>query len=157
MATQRLQTSRAISVVPDDTIEIPKPSSEAARGTQTSATANKLTDSSATFDDGTISIGNIVHDTTGGSIATVTAIDSATVLSISADIFTGTEDYVIYREGAGKGGCVIYVGGLGDVSITTSGGDTELLSAVPAGTILPINIKRVNSTDTSATLIKALF
>jgi hypothetical protein len=154
MADQKLQLSRAIAVVPSDTIDIPQPETKVASGAQTSATPNKLTDSGATFDDGAIKVGDIVHDTTSGAmgIATVTAIDSGTVLSISADIFTGTENYVIYRKSTTD--CAWYVGVSGDVQVLTTGNDTVLLKAVPVGW-QPINIKRVDSTNTTATDIVA--
>jgi len=162
MANYKLQASRALKVVPSDTINIPLPSSKVASGTQTSATANKLTDSGATFNDGSIKVKDVVYDSTGASIATVTAIDSATVLTISADIFTATEDYIIYRQTAKD--CVIYVGVAGDVTVETAGGtvetaggDTETFTAVPAGTFIPVMVKRVNSTNTDATNMVAMW
>lgn len=50
----------------------------------------------------------------------------------------------------------LYVGGTGDVKVTTVGGDTVTFSAVPAGTILPVQCKIVFSTGTTATLLLAL-
>ena len=155
MADLKLQASRALAGVPSDKIGIPDVGISPASGTQTSATANKLTDTGATFETSGVKAGMIVHDTTGGSIATVTAVDSETVLSLSADIFTATEDYVIY-EGATED-CALYVGGAGDVEVVTSGGDTVIFSAVPAGSFLPINVKQVKSGSTSATLMVALW
>ena len=54
-------------------------------------------------------------------------------------------------------GCVLYVGGLGDVRVLTAGGDDVVLSAVPAGTFVPVNVVRVFSTNTTATNIVALW
>jgi hypothetical protein len=51
----------------------------------------------------------------------------------------------------------IYVGGTGHISVEMAGGGTVLFSAIPAGTILPIRVTRVNSTDTTATLMVALW
>lgn len=53
----------------------------------------------------------------------------------------------------------LYVGGVGDVTVLTNKDSnvTVLFSAVPVGTILPIECWRVNSTGTSATLITALY
>lgn len=45
----------------------------------------------------------------------------------------------------------LYVGVGGDVTVLTAGGQTVLFKAVPAGTVLPIRINRVNSTGTTAT------
>lgn len=50
----------------------------------------------------------------------------------------------------------LYVGGAGNlVAVMDSGAVT--FTAVPAGTVLPIRCKRVNSTNTTATAIVALF
>lgn len=51
----------------------------------------------------------------------------------------------------------LYVGGTGDVSVQMAlTGSAILFSAVPAGTLLPIRITRVNNTNTSASLMVAL-
>lgn len=47
----------------------------------------------------------------------------------------------------------IWVGGVGDVTIVTPWGSTVLFSAVPAGTLLPIQAKQVMATATTATLL----
>ncbi len=46
----------------------------------------------------------------------------------------------------------LYIGGLGDVTVTTVGGDVVTFSAVPVGTILPVHVTRVMAA-TTATLI----
>lgn len=51
----------------------------------------------------------------------------------------------------------LYVGGAGDVAIVTENDNTVTLSSVPAGTFIPIAVKRVNSTNTTATNIVALW
>lgn len=50
----------------------------------------------------------------------------------------------------------IYVGGTGDVAVRTFKGTTVTFSAVPVGTILPIKVDRVMSTNTTATLMLGL-
>lgn len=71
-------------------------------GTATATTSNKLTDSAGAFTtagaNGLIAIGDIVKNTTTGLFALVTAIDSATALSLSADIFSSTNAYSIYTN-----------------------------------------------------------
>jgi len=67
----------------------------------TATTSNKLTDSAGAFTttagNGVIvAIGDIVKNTTTGKFALVTAIDSATALSLSADIMADTNAYSIY-------------------------------------------------------------
>ena len=50
----------------------------------------------------------------------------------------------------------LYVGGAGNVSVVTAGGQTVTFSGVPAGQILPIQVTRVRATGTTASLILAL-
>ena len=45
----------------------------------------------------------------------------------------------------------IYVGGAGNVKVVTLGGDEVTFNGVLAGTILPVRVKKVFSTGTSAT------
>lgn len=51
----------------------------------------------------------------------------------------------------------LYVGGAGDVKVTTTGGDTVTLKAVPVGTVVPVRTRKVFATGTTATLIVALW
>jgi len=50
----------------------------------------------------------------------------------------------------------LYVGGAGNLRISDTGGGSVLFSNVPAGTILPVMVTRVSSTDTTATNIVGL-
>lgn len=52
----------------------------------------------------------------------------------------------------------VYVGGTGHMAVDFEGGETNvLLSAIPVGTIMPLRVKRIRSTGTTATLIVALW
>jgi len=51
----------------------------------------------------------------------------------------------------------LYVGGAGNVAVTTAGGDVVTFTAVPVGTILPVKTSLVMSTNTTATLILGLW
>lgn len=52
----------------------------------------------------------------------------------------------------------LYIGGAGDVSVdTVSGQESVVFAGLAAGTILPVRVKRVNSTSTTATSIVALW
>ncbi len=46
---------------------------------------------------------------------------------------------------------IIYVGGSGDVKVDTLAGDTVTFYGVPAGSYVPVRVKRVYSTGTTAT------
>jgi hypothetical protein len=67
-------------------------------GTDTAGTANKLTDSTATFDNGSVLVDDTVVNTDTGNYAVVTAIDSATVISLDRDIFSSSNNYKIQRN-----------------------------------------------------------
>lgn len=51
----------------------------------------------------------------------------------------------------------LYIGTTGNVAVLTAGGETVTFTAVPAGTILPIRCQRVNSTNTTASNIVAIW
>ena len=52
----------------------------------------------------------------------------------------------------------IYVGGAGNITLQMVGGSGNVLfSNVPAGTVLPIQAKGVDSTGTTATLLIGMF
>lgn len=50
-----------------------------------------------------------------------------------------------------------FVGGAGNLKITTAEGTTLLLSGLQAGQIVPLRVKRFWSTTSTASLIVALF
>ena len=66
-------------------------------GTTTTATPNKLVDTSENFTTQGVRVGDRIKNTTDTTYATVSAIDSATQLSVSADVFTSSEGYTITR------------------------------------------------------------
>ncbi len=50
----------------------------------------------------------------------------------------------------------IYVGGSGALSLVLSSGAEVVVSGVPGGTMLPIRVRRLKATSTTATLIVGL-
>lgn len=63
-------------------------------------------------------------------------------------------DSTSYVNGAAR---ALYVGGAGNVVMVLTDDSTVTLTAVPAGTIIPLWHKRVNSTSTTATSMVAMF
>lgn len=51
----------------------------------------------------------------------------------------------------------LYIGGAGDVAVVTYGGDAVTLSGATAGSVIPIRVKQVKATGTTATLILSLY
>lgn len=67
-------------------------------GTADGTTASKLIDSGADFSTDGVDVGDEVYNVTDDTYAFVTAVDSGTALSLSADIFVSGEDYSIQGE-----------------------------------------------------------
>tara|TARA_R100001198_G_C5137491_1_gene152844 strand:+ start:170 stop:643 length:474 start_codon:yes stop_codon:yes gene_type:complete len=157
MAYQKLQVSRALQVIPSDTINIPSVAHRSAQGTTVgTAVTNKLVDTGATFlDSGLVKKNDIVYNTTDSTIARVVDIESNSTLLLSADIFIAAEGYQIYKDN--NDGCILYVGGLGNVEVVTVGGDEIVLPGISAGSFLPLQVTRVKANLTTATNIIALW
>ncbi|AYD02207.1 hypothetical protein [Neorhizobium sp. NCHU2750] len=51
----------------------------------------------------------------------------------------------------------IYVGGAGDIAAVDVSGNVVVFKAVPAGTLLPIRVARINAVNTTATNLVALW
>ena len=157
MATQRLQVSRAIRVIPSNSVDIPNPAGLRISSTNTSTSSSKLIDSAATFITSQVQVGDIVYNTTDSTCATVTSIDSQTQLTLSANIFGSTSRaYSLYDKTANQGGCVFFTGGAGDVSVITEGGDSVTFAGAVAGQYHPVQVTRILATST-ATLINAIW
>ena len=161
MSVFKTTFSRALRAHPSDNANIAYPA-VVTSGTNTSAVAFKLINSAATFVVDNIKTGDVVHNDTAGTAATVVSVDSATQLTLNADIFTTTaQAYAVYAMSAqtsmGNPGCFLYVGGTGNVSVITLGNDQITFNGVPAGTTLPIQVVKLRSTGTTATLINALW
>ena len=163
MPNLKLQVGRSLAVIPSPNTNIPMPN-VIVTSTATTTTANKLVDSTKNFSSlGTnplnVQVGNIVYNTTTSTAATVTNVDSATQLSLNANIMTATNAYTLY-SGTNTAGsiepCVLYVGGGGEITVTTAGGDVVNFVGIATGTFLPVQAIKVHPIS-SATNIVALW
>jgi hypothetical protein len=59
--------------------------------------------------------------------------------------------------GGSNNGCVLYVGGYGDIRVLTVGGDDVTFVGVNGGTFIPVQVLRVFATGTTAIDIIALW
>ena len=162
MSASIIQAHRALKVLPSNDAEIPFPA-VAQTGTNTSTAAvGVLIDSAATFITNSVRTGDIVYNITDSTAATVLSVTNQTTLIVNADIFTATaKSYVVYQASAqttiGNQGCVLYIGGPGNVTMTTNGSDTITLVGLNGGQFVPVQCVKVFATGTTATNIIALW
>ena len=151
MSKQRLQASHAIRVVPSDTTGIPS-INVLESGSNTTVLVNRLIDANAKFTP--FMVGQIVYISSGSTL--VKKFISETALELETNIFTqaGTF-YNIYQDTIND--CVLYVGGAGNLRVTTTGGDTVVFNNIQAGTFFPVHVDKVWLTGTTATNIIALW
>lgn len=160
-----VNTGLALQVISSDTIPIPAADLPLLSGTTTAATANKLVDVGANFSN--VSVGDIVYNTTDNTSATVTAIDTSTILTLSLDIFTSPETYIIFLGGPNGSarinsseGCLLYVGSSEatqtvatsyvNIKVQTVAGNDITFTGFPVGNYLPIQIMKLYTTGTTA-------
>ena len=157
MAYQKLQAGRALAVINSNSINIPNVAGPTVSGTtsQAAPAGTTLVDSTKDFTAIQGLIGSIVYLT--GGVATVTAIANATTLTLSASVAnTGaTEAYIIYADT--NPGCVLYAGSGGNIRVLTTGNDEVIFVGIAPGAFVPVQVKRVFSTNTTATDIVALW
>jgi hypothetical protein len=164
------QPTQALNVVPSDTINIPEPDAYIT-GTSNSVTGTTITDLGANFlgvnnpgntgYSNRVAIGDVVYVIDGAAITivTVTAVTNNTTIVVSASV-TGNRPYEIYRSNAGpsnREGFSLFVGGAGNIAVVPASSDQlVLLENIPDSSFIPLQVKRVNSSDTTATKIIAL-
>jgi hypothetical protein len=158
MAIQKLQQSRALSITPSDNGGIYAPWAVlVAVRAYTGVTASSITDTAlegATgldFSGTNVKVGDIVFNPGSGLTSVITSV-SGDSIGVNTTGFSGST-YAIFKPMSG----LLYVGGAGDLAVVTDGGDAVTFTAVPAGSFLPVHIKQVKATGTSATAILALW
>lgn len=70
---------------------------------------------------------------------------------------SNTANIPVITGGTSNNGCVLYVGGAGNLRVTTQGGDDVVFSNVAAGSFIPVQVIKVWATNTTATNIVALW
>ena len=169
-----VNTGLALPVIAADSIPIPYPGCPQVTGTNTANTTDKLVDVGADFSN--VVIGDIVYNTATGAAATVTGLDSSTILDLSADIFTNApnDTYIVFQGGPifeqridSSSGCLLYIGssatisGAGDeyvdvcvdtVSGTVQSPNTVTFKNFKVGNYLPVQVKKLRSNGSSATI-----
>jgi hypothetical protein len=72
-------------------------------------------------------------------------------------MFPGDAESVTASDSVGFNPSVIYVGGTGNVKVTTAQGTDVTFPAVPAGFVLPVQVIKVWSTGTTATSMVRIY
>ena len=165
------QPTQALNVVPSDEINIPEPDAYIT-GTKNS-TGTTITDTSANFLGTTnpaatgyanrVSVGDVVYVIDGATITIVrvTSVTDNNNLVVSAAVPTGVKPYQIYRSNGDfknvSEGFSLFVGKGGNIAVVPASSDqVVVLENIPDSSFIPLQVKRVNSTDTTATKIIAL-
>ena len=154
-----VNTGLVLDVIASDTIPIPSPDLPVLSGTTTAATANKLVDVGADFSN--VSVNDIVYNTTDNTSATVTAIDTSTILG-------GPNGSLRINSAEG---CLLYVGssasilqditpGAGtadpryvNVKVKSVAGNDVVFTNFKVGNYLPIQITQLYATQSSSTIL----
>ena len=165
------QPTQALNVVVSDIINIPEPDAYIT-GTSSSGTGTTITDPSANFlgvsnpsntgYSNKVAVGDVVYVIDGATITIVrvTAVTNNTNIVVSAAV-TGIKPYQIYRSNGDfknvSEGFSLFVGGAGNIAVVPACSDqVVVLENVPDSSFIPLQVKRVNSTNTTATKIIAL-
>ena len=161
MSVFKTTFSRALAVIPSDNAVVPSPYL-IHTGANTTVATNKLITVTGDFIFDNVKTGDVVYNISASTAATVVTVDSQTQLTLNANIFpTGGQTFRIYQQspqtGLGNTGAFLFIGGAGNVAVTTIGGDDVIFNAVPVGTILAVQVLKVKATSTTATLINALW
>jgi len=162
-----VNTGLSLEVIASDTLPIPYPGLSTLSGTNGTTTANKLVDTNKKFIEDGVSVGDIIYNTTDNTTATVSSVDSETVLGISSNIMVSGEAYIIYLGGPSQQqypksaeGCLLYVGSsegtmdvaksFVDVKVKTTAGSIVTFSNFPVGDYLPVQVVQLYATGTDA-------
>jgi len=92
----------------------------------------------------------MVATSNGRSSFDLIAPPSAGEAITPSDTTTGANEFSTFSR-------YIYIGGAGAVRVITTAGSTLTFSAVPVGTMLPVQAKQVLATGTTATDMLALW
>jgi hypothetical protein len=155
--------TRALDIILSDTVGVPDISSRniKASGTSTGAGANRLINDSVDFIKAKVDIGNVVYNVTNQEATKVKQVISAHELLLDDDVVPSGSDYDLYAY-EDLGGFMIFVSNnseseTSDVKVLTHGGDEVTLRNIESGQVIPIKIRKVFKTDTTAIKVIALW
>jgi len=148
-----------LPVIKSEDANIPYPATIRTSATTGAVGPNTLTDSGATFVTDMVAPGDIVYNLTDQVAATVVSVTNQNVLLLNANIIAAIgKNYILYRASSqttiGNYGCYLYIGVTGNVFVDTIGDDLNVIfQSVPAGTILPVQVKKLRAGTTALNII----
>jgi hypothetical protein len=164
MSVFQSQYTRALKVIPSDDANIPCPN-VVISGTNGSVFLDSLIVlPPIDFIAANVAVGDIVYNITDQKAATVVEVVSENVLVLNSDAFTSLDaEFIIYNASPqtsnGNPGCYLYIGSDGNVTVTTIGQDIVTFDDLKGGTVLPVQVVKVHSSEegTTVTSIIALW
>ena len=156
MAYQKLNTSRAWEVSPSDVAPIPQIMVVGEQQASVSISGNTIT-VDPSIDLVTLGFvrGLIIVNPLGDSAIITSVVGNELTLNVPATPFGAGTKFNAY--GGNNNGCLLYVGGTGNIEVKTAGGDKVKFLNVAEGFVLPVNVIKVFETGTTATGIIALW
>ena len=120
---------------------------------------------------GVINKGDVVVNTTDGTMSTVAAVVSSTLLALTNNALfaVGGGTFIVYAADTNElnsiqAACVVYIGDAtgaaatwSEVKVMTADRSIVTFSHLPTGTFLPVQVLRVYATGTTATNMIALW
>ena len=162
MGYQKLQVGRGTDMTnllsaTEDTVNLNNPIALTSDALEAGTTGVTLVDSSATYITDGVTPGDlVVNTTTTPQVSRVISVDSETQITVkTSGQFSDGDIIEIWTQSTEP--AVLYIGGAGSVRVTTMGGDVIHLSGISAGSFLPVQVKGISTTNTTATGIIALF
>ena len=167
------QPTKAIDVIPNDTINIPEPGSylggsNVGAGTTLTAVGTLFLDGqtnpAATGYYARVAAGDVVYEPSTGTLAQVETVDSNTQLTLSAPGLGGGAAFDIYigngglsNNKQGQEGFSLFVGTAGDLTVIPAASENHVvLKNVANNSYVPLQVIRVFDSGTSAADILAL-
>lgn len=157
MAYQKLQAGNAADVYTSDTEDTINLRAVVSSGTLGATTSGAtLVDNTGTFETDGVKRGDLVVNTTDGVASRVLSVANERTLVVqTTGLFASGEGFEVWSETNEP--AVLYVGGNGNVRVQTVGGNDVTFNGLTAGQFVPVQVKRVYTTDTSATNLVALW
>jgi hypothetical protein len=150
--------TKAVKVIPSDTINIPQPGVLDSGTSTNGAGAGEIADTGAEWSSAktnplgyNINAGDVIYNTTDTKIVEVSYVESDTVIKISTNDFQGATDaYQIYQGNKGADNAYdLLVGAApgGDVTVVTLDGSEIVIpqAAMALGSVIELGVIRVKA------------